>query len=186
MSICHNISYISAQCYIWFIAQLCAYSATLLCPWNSAGPLLQKAFCWTAENLKINLKMPHVLHDILSSAFSRCILPSHGVQNDQTSPYLNWKHWSSCITKHLLDKVEHFRASTHLYSPGVGALFEPENICWMAATMWDCCLTGLFKEQDHPSLKMLDTFVLSYRSVWVQSSIYLFISKEHLHHHSYL
>lgn len=122
----------------------------------------------------------------LEQCIFRCILPSHGVQNDQISPYLNWKHWSSCITKHLLDKVEHSRASTHLYSPGVGALFEPENICWMAATMWDCCLTGVFKEQDHPSLKMLDTFVLSYRSVWVQSSIYLFISKEHLHHHSYL
>lgn len=181
----HNISYTSAQCYLWFIAQLCANTAPLFCPWNLTGQLLQKAFCWTAKP-ENKFENANVLPEVLSSAISKCILLSHGVESDQASPYLNWKCWSSCITKHLLDKVGHLHASTHLYSPGVSALSEPENICWMANTMWDCCLTGLFKDQDHPSLRILDMYILSYRSLWVQSSIYLSTSKEHLHHHSYL
>lgn len=77
---CGNISDTSVWCYIWFIAQLCA--TTLLWPWDVVGQLLQKAFYQLAENLKIALK---ALHDVLSSA----ILPSHGAQSDQTSPYLN-------------------------------------------------------------------------------------------------
>lgn len=40
----HNVSYTSAQCYLWFIAQPRAKPAPLFCPWNMAGQLLQKAF----------------------------------------------------------------------------------------------------------------------------------------------
>lgn len=46
-SINHNISL--AQCYLWFIAQPCANPAPLFCPWNLAGQLLQKSFCWIAK-----------------------------------------------------------------------------------------------------------------------------------------
>lgn len=122
-----NIIYISSVLHLVYSTAVCLLSYIALS--------LELSWPTSAKSLLLDCRKPENKFEnapcsswYLEQCIFRCILPSHGVQNDQISPYLNWKHWSSCITKHLLDKVEHSCASTLLYSPGVGALFEPENM----------------------------------------------------------